>query len=156
MILVSGVLAGSLATSVLDPAVCLVGSSGGVYSLLAAHLANLVLNYPAMRWAALRLTAILAIASVEVSFSFQTKLNQIVTKHLCFLKVGVAVYGRYADTGPPVSYLAHIWGSLAGVSIGLVILKNFQQRLWERWVWWVALFTYSAFIIAAFVLNLLA
>jgi len=133
IIYLSGVLAGSLATSVLDPSVCLVGASGGVYSLLAAHLANLVLNFSAMQCGVLRLVAILAIASVEV---------------------GIAVYGRYSETEPPVSYLAHIWGSLAGITIGLVVLKNFQQRLWERWVWWVALFLYSAFIIAAFVANL--
>jgi rhomboid-related protein 1/2/3 len=55
-----------------------------------------------------------------------------------------------------VSYLAHIWGSLAGITIGLVVLKTFQQKLWERWVWWTALFIYSAFIIAAFVANLIA
>ena len=36
-------------------------------------------------------------------------------------KVGVAVYGRYADlSSPPVSYLAHISGSIAGVTIGEV------------------------------------
>ena len=66
IIYLSGVLAGSLATSVLDPSVCLVGASGGVYSLLAAHLANLVLNFSAMQCGVLRLVAILAIASVEV------------------------------------------------------------------------------------------
>ena len=51
------------------------------------------------------------------------------------LQVGVAVYRRYSEedqTSPQLSYLAHISGSLAGVSIGLVILNNFQQKLWER------------------------
>ena len=52
-------------------------------------------------------------------------------------QVGVAVYRRFdtedsASAGPPLSYLAHISGSLAGVTIGLVILNNFQQKLWER------------------------
>ena len=37
-------------------------------------------------------------------------------------QVGVAVYGRYADlSSPPVSYLAHISGSIAGVTIGEVL-----------------------------------
>ena len=37
-------------------------------------------------------------------------------------KVGVAVYGRYATlSSPPVSYLAHISGSIAGVTIGEVL-----------------------------------
>ena len=52
-------------------------------------------------------------------------------------QVGVAVYRRFdtedsGSAGPPLSYLAHISGSLAGVTIGLVILNNFQQKLWER------------------------
>ena len=51
--------------------------------------------------------------------------------------MGVAVYRRFdtedsASAAPPLSYLAHISGSLAGVTIGLVILNNFQQKLWER------------------------
>ena len=46
------------------------GASGGVYSLLAGHLANLVLNYSSMQCGALRLVAILAIASVEVGIVF--------------------------------------------------------------------------------------
>ena len=72
------------------------------------------------------------------------------------VKVGVAVYGRYSSTVPPVSYMAHIWGSLVVITIGLVVLKTFQQKLWERWVWWTALFIYSAFIIMAFAANLIA
>ena len=35
--------------------------------------------------------------------------------------MGVAIYGRYATlSSPPVSYLAHISGSIAGVTIGEV------------------------------------
>ena len=62
----AGVLAGSLSTSVLDPGGCLVGASGGVYSLLAGHLANLVLNFSNTRYGPTRLVATLAVASVEV------------------------------------------------------------------------------------------
>jgi len=35
--------AGSLGTSVFDPRAVLVGASGGVYALLAGHLANILL-----------------------------------------------------------------------------------------------------------------
>ena len=65
----SGVLAGSLSTSVLDPAVCLVGASGGVYSLLAGHTANLVINFNKMSFGPARLVATLAVASLEVNIS---------------------------------------------------------------------------------------
>lgn len=55
----AGVLAGSLGTSVFDPDVYLVGASGGVYALLAAHIANVMLNYSNMQYGILRLAAIL-------------------------------------------------------------------------------------------------
>ena len=40
-----GVVAGSLGTSAVDPNVFLAGASGGVYALIAAHLATLILNW---------------------------------------------------------------------------------------------------------------
>ena len=46
-------------TSIIDPDVYLVGASGGVYALLAAHLANVMINYHQMRYGVLRLAAIL-------------------------------------------------------------------------------------------------
>jgi len=54
-----GVLAGSLGTSIFDSNAYLVGSSGGVYALLAAHLANIMLNYSNMEYGIYRLLAIL-------------------------------------------------------------------------------------------------
>jgi rhomboid-related protein 1/2/3 len=54
----AGVLAGSLGTSVFDPEVYLVGASGGVYALLAAHLANIMMNFHHMRHGIWRLVAI--------------------------------------------------------------------------------------------------
>lgn len=61
LIYMAGVAAGSLGTSVFDPDVFLVGASGGVYALLAAHLANVLLNYNNMQCGILRLFGILAI-----------------------------------------------------------------------------------------------
>lgn len=51
----AGVVAGSLGTSVSDPNVYLAGASGGVYALIAAHIATIIMvrlelsylcNYP--------------------------------------------------------------------------------------------------------------
>lgn len=58
-IYIAGVLAGSLGTSVFDPDVYLVGASGGVYALLAAHLANVMLNYNNMQYGFLRIVGVL-------------------------------------------------------------------------------------------------
>ena len=54
----AGVLAGSLGTSVFDTDVYLVGASGGVYALLAAHLANVLINYNSMQFGILRLIGV--------------------------------------------------------------------------------------------------
>lgn len=60
-----GVLAGSLGTSIFDSNAYLVGSSGGVYALLAAHLANIMLNYSNMEYGIYRLLAILLFGEYE-------------------------------------------------------------------------------------------
>eukprot|EP00094_Tigriopus_californicus_P005761 TCALIF_05554-PA protein Name:"Similar to rho Protein rhomboid (Drosophila melanogaster)" AED:0.34 eAED:0.34 QI:0/1/0.33/1/0/0.33/3/0/161 len=48
LIYLGGVLSGSLLTSVVDPRVYLVGASGGVYALIAAHVPTLILNFRSM------------------------------------------------------------------------------------------------------------
>ncbi|XP_071443782.1 protein rhomboid [Hetaerina americana] len=133
----AGVLAGSLGTSVFDGDVYLVGSSGGVYALLAAHLANVLLNYNSMEFGVVRLIGIFIVASADVGF---------------------AVYDRYSadQMGPQVvvSYVAHLTGALAGLTIGLLVLKNFEQKLHEQLIWWAALGVYSASTLFAVLYNL--
>lgn len=130
----AGVLAGSLGTSVFDTDVYLVGASGGVYALLAAHLANVLLNYNNMEFGIVRLIGIFIVASADVGF---------------------AIYDRYAaeQLGPPVSYVAHLTGALAGLTIGLLVLKNFEQKLHEQLIWWVALGVYAACTLFAVLFN---
>ena len=45
VVYLAGVVAGSLGTSLSDPSTYLAGASGGVYSLIAAHLATMALNW---------------------------------------------------------------------------------------------------------------
>lgn len=131
----AGVLAGSLGTSVFDLDAYLVGASGGVYALLAAHLANILLNYSEMELGILKLAAVFIIASADVGF---------------------AIWDRYSsgDTSPPVGYVAHLMGALAGLTIGLLVLKNFEQKLHSQVMWWVALGVYSALTLFAVLWNI--
>ncbi|WAQ95848.1 RHBL3-like protein [Mya arenaria] len=132
----AGVLAGSLGTSVFDTNAVLVGASGGVYALLAGHLANILLNYTNMELGILKLAAIFIIASADVGF---------------------AVWDRYtmrSSSEMPVGYTAHVMGALAGLTIGLVVLKNFEQRLHEHYLWWLALAVYMAGIAFAIFWNI--
>ena len=45
LVYISGLLAASLGSLCFEPRYPLVGSSGGVYALVAAHLASLILNW---------------------------------------------------------------------------------------------------------------
>lgn len=72
--------------------------------------------------------------------------------------VGFAIYFRYAvesTAAPSVSYVAHLTGALAGLTIGLLVLKNFEQKLHEQLMWWIALGVYAACTIFAIVYNVM-
>ena len=81
---------------------------------------------------------------------------------LCFTfaasaDVGFAIWDRYSssDSGnPPVGYVSHLMGALAGLTIGLLVLKNFEQRLHSQIMWWVALGIYSVGMIFAIFWNI--
>lgn len=69
--------------------------------------------------------------------------------------MGVAVWGRYSSHGgPPLGYTSHVMGAAAGLTVGLVVLKNFEQRLHEHYLWWAALALYTAGIAVAIFWNI--
>jgi rhomboid-related protein 1/2/3 len=70
----NNLFSGSLLVSLTDPNVFLAGASGGVYALLAAHIANLLVNWNEMEFALIRAIAI----GILVVSDF-----------------GVAIYNRY-------------------------------------------------------------
>jgi len=53
IIYLAGAVAGSLATSVADPSVYLAGASGGVYAIMTAHLAVIIMVGPTQIWGGL-------------------------------------------------------------------------------------------------------
>lgn len=69
--------------------------------------------------------------------------------------VGFAVYDRFSSesTPHPVSFVAHVTGALAGLTIGLVVLKNFQQKLRQQMLWWLSLGVYLSCLLFAVLYN---
>ncbi|KAL6257164.1 hypothetical protein P5V15_012095 [Pogonomyrmex californicus] len=135
IIYLAGVLAGSLGTSVSDPTVYLAGASGGVYALITAHVATIIMNWSQMEFAVLQLLVFLVVTSVDV---------------------GQAVYNRYVlDTNDQIGYVAHLAGAVAGLLVGINVLRNLEVQTWEKVVWWASMFTYTGLMTAAILWNVL-
>ena len=62
----SGVLAGSLWTSVAKPSVFLSGASGGVYALITAHLGTVIMNHREMSQPWVRVGVVTITAATDV------------------------------------------------------------------------------------------
>ncbi|KAL4002289.1 Rhomboid family protein [Acanthocheilonema viteae] len=118
LVYLSGVLAGSLLDYAIDPRTYLAGASGGVYALLAAHIAELLINWSEMEFAFSRALALAILIASDVS---------------------VVIYHRYyLNATDKVSQVSHLAGFVAGVLMGTVVLRNFRKKNWERVIWWIA------------------
>ena len=76
--------------------------AGGVFSLLSAHLANLLLHHEKVSRPYLKLVGVLSVSSLEV---------------------GLAIYRRFAPTSKDylkVGFVAQLAGIFSGLTIGLV------------------------------------
>ncbi|CAB1451355.1 unnamed protein product [Pleuronectes platessa] len=111
-----------------------VGGSGGVYALCSAHLANVVM----------------------VTAAIITIIASIVTE----LRVGRAVWLRFSpplpSSGPQPSFMAHLSGAVVGISMGLLILRSYEESLQKQCTWWVIVFSFITFLLFAIFWNIFA
>ncbi|KRX67556.1 Protein rhomboid [Trichinella sp. T9] len=136
IVYMAGVLAGSLAMSIYDSEVCLVGASGGVYALMAAHISNLFLNFSCLECRTLRIFSIILVALTDIGFSIWNRFHS----------------SNFVDF--PSSYVAHLAGSVAGFVVGLIVLKNFGQHFDDQFIWWVSLSLCVASMLTAIIWNI--
>lgn len=133
LVYLAGVAAGSLATSLTDPKVYLAGASGGVYALVAAHIATIIMNWAEMEFAIIQLLVFLLLATVDI---------------------GTAVYDRYwRHLQQNIGYVAHLAGAVAGLLVGIGVLRNLEKRKWEKRLWWAAVVLYFSLMIAGVLAN---
>ncbi|CAG4931911.1 unnamed protein product [Colias eurytheme] len=134
LVYLAGVAAGSLATSLADPKVFLAGASGGVYALITAHIATIIMNWSEMEFAIIQLLVFVLLAAVDV---------------------GTAVYDRYwKHTQQNIGYVAHLGGAVAGLLVGIGVLRNLEKRKWEKRLWWAAVVLYFSLMIAGVLANI--
>ncbi|PSN49375.1 hypothetical protein C0J52_12208 [Blattella germanica] len=133
LVYLAGVVAGSLGTSISDPAVYLGGASGGVYALIAAHLATIFMNWSEMKYACLQLVIFLPLSMIDT---------------------GIAVYTRFVKEGNIMDgFPAHIAGIIAGLLVGINILRNLNWKPWENKIWWASVVIYPLLMLMAIIWN---
>ncbi|KAL2084753.1 hypothetical protein ACEWY4_020271 [Coilia grayii] len=137
MVYLSGVLAGSLASSIFDPLSALVGASGGVYALIGGYFMNAIVNYREMipLLGIFRIVMILLIVGTDVAF---------------------ALYRRFLsdDVGMKVSFVAHIAGGVAGMTIGYVFFSCYDKKLLKDPRFWLCIVGYIVFLVFAILFNI--
>ena len=132
----SGVLAGSLWTSVVKPVVFLSGASGGVYALITAHLGTVIMNHREMSQPWVRVGVVTITAATDIGvYVYQT-----------------AILGQPAK---PVSYPAHIAGAVAGLLVGVICLRNLSPEPHQRYIWIACLVLYISLILVAVIWSCL-
>ncbi|KAG5900299.1 hypothetical protein JTB14_000825 [Gonioctena quinquepunctata] len=133
VVYLAGVLAGSLGTSIVDPTVKLAGASGGVYSLVTAHVASILMNWKEMSFPLAQLLVFVIVAGTDI---------------------GTAIYNRYIlDINEHIGYAAHIAGALAGLLVGINVLRNLSVTKTERVIWWCSMITYTILMGACVIWN---
>ncbi|KAG8451475.1 hypothetical protein GDO86_003615 [Hymenochirus boettgeri] len=137
LVYLAGVIAGSLASSVFDPQVSLVGASGGVYALIGGYLMNVIVNFQDMAplFGIFRILVVIIIVGTDMGF---------------------ALFRRYIshEATQKVSFVAHFAGGLAGMSIGYTVFSCFDKNLVKDPRFWICIAAYFAFVIFAVFFNI--
>lgn len=69
LVYLSGVAAGSMGTSIASPNIYLAGASGGVYALITAHVASIIMNWQQMRSGVIQLFVFLVYIGTDIGMS---------------------------------------------------------------------------------------
>ncbi|XP_072404581.1 rhomboid-related protein 2 isoform X1 [Chiloscyllium punctatum] len=137
LVYLAGVIGGSLASSIFDPMLRLVGASGGGYALMGGYFMNVLVNFRQMvpLFGVFRLAFILIIVGTDVGF---------------------ALYRRFlvGGDGLRVSFVAHIAGGLAGMTIGYVVFSCYNQKLLKDVRFWVSILAYVSCVVFAIIFNI--
>lgn len=76
------------------------------------------------------------------------------------VEFGRAVWLRfYPPAFPPCpnpSFVAHLGGVAVGLTLGVVVLQNYEQRLQEQSLFWIFFSVYTLFVLCAVFWNIFA
>ena len=127
LLYILGVITGSLTALVVTPNTMLVGASGGDFCLIAAVIANVVLNCDSMHIAG-SLTRLLLMGKLCIGWP------RLDWNYLGGY-IGYEIYAtlqRFNDSTNSVSWAAHMGGAMTGLLCGVVLLRNVQKTVRTR------------------------
>lgn len=133
LVYLAGVAAGSMGTSLTSPHIYLAGASGGVYALITAHIATIIMNWREMEFAIVQLFVFLI---------------------FCFTDLGTSIYRHVTEQNDKIGYVAHLCGAIAGLLVGIGVLRNLKVNKWERILWWFAVLVYFALMATGILIHI--
>jgi rhomboid-related protein 1/2/3 len=133
IIYISGVIAGSVAHSIISKENRLAGASAGVYALLSAHIANIILNWKEMKSVVIQLIAISLLSLLDF---------------MMFL------HNNDTNLKNPVGYTAHLFGAISGLLVGIGVLRNLKDNYLEKILWIISVTIYILLMTFGICLNI--
>ncbi|CAK0883106.1 unnamed protein product [Prorocentrum cordatum] len=104
-----GCLGGACCWALFDPYRETIGASGGCYSMLGMHIADLVMNWGDKKWRFGTLFTLSLVCSVDLAY----------------------FYATYDPDGGAASNVVHVGGLIAGILIVMTSGRNMHRKWWE-------------------------
>eukprot|EP00931_Biecheleriopsis_adriatica_P016795 TRINITY_DN12274_c0_g1_i6.p1 TRINITY_DN12274_c0_g1~~TRINITY_DN12274_c0_g1_i6.p1 ORF type:complete len:439 (-),score=58.54 TRINITY_DN12274_c0_g1_i6:151-1467(-) len=105
----------------------LVGMSAGCYSLMAMHMADLIMNWHQNRWRKIKLLGLLLLIGLDVTVA------------------------QLSAPDDPTGHSAHLGGYVAGLIFGIFLVRNVKVKTCERVLQAAVLFIALGLIVFCFV-----
>jgi len=105
-----GVAGGGLAWLLLDPYTVAVGASGGGYTLIGMHVADLVLNWKHKKFRYAEALLLVAVTAIDAA-SYVSSID---------------------DDTSSTAHSVHLGGLVSGLLAGMILTRNIQSNRWER------------------------
>ena len=69
---------------------------------------------------------------------------------------GLAIYRRHVESDDTTGYIAHLLGAVAGLAIGIIVLRNRKVESWEVWLKWICVVGFLLATLASVLWNIYA
>lgn len=72
----------------------------------------------------------------------------------CAVDLGSSIYSHLHNINDNVGYIAHLSGAIAGLLVGIGVLRNLQVRAWEKKLWWISITVYIVLMLSGVMVHI--